>query len=61
MRVEVVIEKAGGARRVAEELGISTQAVYKWLRDGFIPMKKMRAVAELAGTNPERLPRREIP
>lgn len=61
MRVEAIIEKAGGAKAISEELGITTQAVYKWARDGFIPLKKVRAVAAMAGLKPETVAKREIP
>lgn len=56
MRVETIIEKAGGVRAVAEELGITTQSIYKWQRDGYIPLKRMREVAKLAKIAPERMP-----
>lgn len=56
MRVEKIIERAGGVRAVAEELGVTTQSVYKWQRDGFIPLKRMKEVARLAGIKPTELP-----
>lgn len=49
MNVEKLIEKAGGVKPVANALEVSTQAIYKWQRDGYIPLKKIRAIAELAG------------
>lgn len=56
MRVETIIEKAGGVRAVAEELGVTTQSIYKWQRDGYIPIKRMREVAALAGIKVSLLP-----
>jgi len=55
VNVEKVIEQAGGVKNVSNQLGISTQAVYKWQRDRYIPLRKLRAVAELAGIPESRL------
>ena len=49
MNVQRMVDKAGGVQKVADELGISHQAIYKWVRDGYIPLKRIRAVATLAG------------
>jgi DNA-binding transcriptional MerR regulator len=43
------MERAGGVKVVAVELGLTTQAIYKWQRDGYIPLRKIRAVAKLSG------------
>jgi DNA-binding transcriptional regulator YdaS (Cro superfamily) len=45
MEIQKIIEKAGGARAVAERLEISTQAVYKWKR---VPAEHARTVAKMA-------------
>jgi predicted site-specific integrase-resolvase len=49
------VEKAGGIKTVANALGISTQAIYKWQRDGYIPLRKIRAVAHLANISEDGL------
>ncbi|MDA1044134.1 MAG: Cro/CI family transcriptional regulator [Verrucomicrobia bacterium] len=49
MNVEKLIEKAGGVKAVADALKVSTQAIYKWQRDGYIPLRKIRAIANLTG------------
>lgn len=35
--IKTVVERAGGARRVAEMLGVSHQAVYYWVSRGWFP------------------------
>lgn len=61
MRIEKIIEKAGGVEAVASELKITIQAVYAWQRNGYIPLNRVRAVASLAGMSPEAVARRVIP
>lgn len=56
MRVEKIIERCGGARALAEELGLSVQAVQKWARDGYVPLKRMKDVARIAGIKTSELP-----
>ncbi len=61
MRVEKIIEKAGGVEAVASALGITIQAVYAWQRNGYVPLNRVREVAKMAGMKPEAVARREIP
>ena len=61
MRVEKIIERCGGARALAEELGLSVQAVQKWARDGYIPLMRMRDVARVAEIKLSDLPIPESP
>lgn len=49
VNVQRLMERAGGVKVVAVELGLTTQAIYKWQRDGYIPLRKIRAVAKLSG------------
>ena len=55
MNATKLIEKAGGVDVVAAELGIRTQSVYSWQRQGYIPLKRIRAVAKLAGVSEAKL------
>lgn len=50
MDIKTLISKAGGARKVGEAFGISTQAVYKWQA---VPAKYAVDVAAMAGMKPE--------
>lgn len=61
MNVEKVLEKAGGVRAVSDHLGVSHQAIYLWVRNGYIPLTRVRALAEMAGIKPEVVAKREIP
>ena len=38
--IEKAIDKAGGASPLAAKLGVSHQAVYVWLRNGWVPSKR---------------------
>jgi hypothetical protein len=49
MNAEKLIAKAGGVEAVANELRITTQSVYAWQRQGYVPIQKLRAVAKMAG------------
>lgn len=49
MNATKLIEKAGGVDAVATELGVRTQSVYSWQRQGYIPLRRIRAVAKMAG------------
>ncbi len=48
--VAEAIEKAGGIRRVAVTMGVSTQAVDQWRREGHMPnIARARALSHLSG------------
>lgn len=49
MNATKLIEKAGGVDAVAAELGVRTQSVYAWQRQGYIPLRRIRTVAKMAG------------
>ena len=49
MDIKEIIKKAGGAQSVAERLGITSQAVYKWK---MVPATKAKAVAKMAKLKP---------
>lgn len=44
-----------GAQRLADDLGISVQAVYKWLRVGRIPAERVLDIETYVGTPREAL------
>lgn len=50
MRVRDIISRAGGARLVAQRLGVSPQGVYAWLK---VPAHQCIRVARMAGLEPE--------
>ena len=50
METKQVIEKAGGARFLAQELGVTTQAVYDWKK---VPYKHLFKVSKMAKVKPE--------
>lgn len=46
MDVKTIIEKAGGARHVAEHFGISVAAVYAWDQ---VPLNRVPDLAKMTG------------
>ena len=52
METKTIIKKAGGARAIAESLGISTQWVYQWQK---VPPKYVKDVARMSGLKPEQI------
>ena len=44
-----LIEKAGGVEMVAAEFEMTTQAIYRWQRNGYVPINKLRKLAKMAG------------
>jgi len=46
----MIVERAGGVRTVAEEIGRSTQLVHQW---EYVPAKHVKAVAKLSGLAPK--------
>ena len=49
-----VVERAGGAVALAAELGVTTQAVYKFRVDGF-PESRILQIERLTGVHRDRL------
>jgi len=41
----------GGATRVADELGVSRQAIYKWMDSGRVPESRLPAVRRVLGSH----------
>lgn len=52
MKVETIIKKLGGARRVSELVGVSDKAVYKWKQ---IPPQHVVTIAKELGLKPKDL------
>lgn len=50
--VRLAVRKAGGARRVAELLGVRRQAVYKWIKRGVVPPKRVLELSKAADMPP---------
>ncbi len=46
--VEAAVELAGGVTRVAKELGVSRQAVYKWIASGDMTKARFKHIAALS-------------
>ncbi|WP_408588836.1 helix-turn-helix domain-containing protein [Paraburkholderia tropica] len=50
--IRTAIYEMGGATMAAEELGVSTSAIYKWIRQGCVPnLKTARRIAETTHCN----------
>jgi hypothetical protein len=49
--VAIAINKAGGAKAVASQLGVSTQSVYKWMDQGVrqLTYERVERIAEITG------------
>ncbi|WP_409219285.1 YdaS family helix-turn-helix protein [Caballeronia sp. INSB1] len=46
--IKTAIYEMGGATMAAEELGVSTSAIYKWIRLGSVPnLKTARRIAKI--------------
>ncbi len=46
--INKLIQIYGNQTNLAIDLGISNQAVYKWVKQGFVPEKRVLGVYELA-------------
>ena len=53
--VKEIIERAGGIYRVAEELGVTRQAIEQWIGADRIPAERVLAVARLAQARPSEI------
>lgn len=58
--VQKVIDMAGGVKPLANYLGITTQAIYLWLRDGFVSAPRALELEELYGVPREDLLKPEL-
>lgn len=61
--IEKAVEKAGGAARLAERVGVTRQAVYIWIESGEVPAGSVIAVFDATGVpvtelNPTIYPKR---
>lgn len=45
--IQRAIDIAGGANQLAEKLGVSHQAVYVWLRKGWVPAQRALEIEKL--------------
>lgn len=46
--IELAVDLAGGQTELAKRLGVSQQAVFKWLKQGFVPLMRAQEIeAEL--------------
>jgi DNA-binding transcriptional regulator YdaS (Cro superfamily) len=45
--IKKAIEMAGGANPLAAKLGVSHQAVYVWLRNGWVPAQRALEIEKL--------------
>ena len=52
MDIQIILNKAGGVRAMADALGLTTQGVYKWKR---VPAEHVFKVSELTGFHPTEL------
>lgn len=52
MKVETIIKKAGGAKALADALGLYKQTVYQWKR---VPAHHVLKVAEITGLEPKQI------
>lgn len=63
--IEKAVEKAGGAARLAERIGVARQAVYQWIAAGEVPAGNVINVYDETGVpvwelNPTIYPKRVI-
>ena len=47
--IKRAIDTAGGANPLAHKLGVSHQAVYVWLRNGWVPSQRALEIEKLFG------------
>lgn len=47
--IDDAIKVAGGLTRLAEGVGVTTQAVWKWKRAGEVPLDRVIAIEKLTG------------
>mgnify|MGYP002782539753 CR=1 FL=1 len=52
--IREAIEAAGGILKFARAIGVTHQAVYHWLKSGFVPLKRALVVEALFKVDRER-------
>lgn len=54
--IKKLVAAYGGARKLADEMGVSVAAVYQWVRENSLPVARAMEFAEmLGGINPDAL------
>lgn len=53
--IEKAIAQAGGQTALARRLGITQAAVSRWVKRGYVPMRRVEAVSRLTGVAPREL------
>lgn len=53
--VQQAIKKAGGQGPLADQVGVTQQAVSLWLHQGYVPFERLHKVQELTGLKPRDL------
>lgn len=53
--IDDAIKVAGGLSRLAEGVGVTTQAVWKWKRAGEVPLDRVIAIEKFTGVPREQL------
>lgn len=46
-----VVLACGGAKRVAQDLGVTQQSIYHWMQTDRVPPKRVNQMAKLYGVN----------
>ncbi|PRP68720.1 hypothetical protein BUE93_20870 [Chromobacterium amazonense] len=47
--VQVAVERAGSIQSLAKAAGVKYQAVQGWIKSGYIPPKRIKAVSDATG------------
>jgi len=47
--IDILLKKGGGAAKIAEDLGVTRQAIYHWRGQGFVPTGRLVEIEKLYG------------
>jgi DNA-binding transcriptional regulator YdaS (Cro superfamily) len=53
--IAAAVSAAGSQQKLAEQLGVTQQAIAKWFKQGFVPLRRAQEIEALFGVSRARL------
>lgn len=53
--IDKAVELYGSQEKLADEFGVKRQAVQQWVAKGYVPMERVKSLAELTGIDASEL------